>query len=215
MKFAAYVFTGLALACAVYAGLSQDVIDHFVDYHNRARANVSTDFSHDAPATCLLNVVWDPFLEELAQKYTDTCPIGHSSHDFRKYTDGSYIGENLAWSYGYADAVEVALEGWYEEFKDYSYSGESTGVVGHYTQMVWNETIHIGCGVKKDCRTKFGTHEHYAITCHYWPGGNIVGQKPWIKREKGEDAARCAAVSVKPVVSILSFVLVAAMAIFI
>ena len=45
-------------------------------------------------------------------------------------------------------------------------------MVGHYTQVVWENTTHVGCGRKK-CT------DMIIITCNYWPGGNFVGRKPY------------------------------------
>jgi len=181
------VFVALAVACMSVYALTDEERQKFVDMHNKARDSVPTDFPDDAPAECIVHVVWDTYLENLAQNYADTCPSGHSSKEYRKYTDGSYIGENLAWSSGYSDPIAVANDGWYNEYKDYHYtpisrrSEGSNGAVGHYTQMVWNNTIHIGCGWKKDCTSGYKN----AICCHYWPGGNYVGQYPWVKRASG------------------------------
>jgi len=176
------VFVLLAVACISVNALTDAERQKFVDMHNQARDNVPIDFPDDAPATCITHVVWDTYLENLAQNYIDGCPSGHSSQDYRKYSDGSYVGENLAWSSGYSDPIAVANDGWYNEYKDYTYSPTSRrAVVGHYTQMVWNKTIHIGCGWKKDCTSGYKN----AICCHYWPGGNYIGQYPWIKRTSG------------------------------
>ena len=39
---------------------------------------------------------------------------------------------------------------------------------GHYTQMVWRETTHVGCG---------GYNEFF--TCRYYPSGNTLGVNPF------------------------------------
>jgi len=190
-------FMMLAVA-SVYAATTLVLTDaqrqRFVDAHNQARDNVPTDFPDQAPATCLPHVIWDTYLEEMAQAYADGCPTGHSSQDYRKYSDGSYVGENLAWSCR-SDAIETANKGWYEEYKDYHYEkvGDEQAMVGHYTQMVWNRTIHIGCGWKKNCPADsiLGC-VHDSISCNYWPGGNYIGQYPWTQRTSGP-AATCPA----------------------
>ena len=38
-------------------------------------------------------------------------------------------------------------------------------VVGHYTQVVWENTTHVGCGRKK-------CPDMIIIFCNYWPAGN-------------------------------------------
>jgi hypothetical protein len=48
---------------------------------------------------------------------------------------------------------EGKIDGWYDEVKDMASSDVApfsdagkTGVVGHYTQLVWGESKEIGCG---------------------------------------------------------------------
>jgi len=44
---------------------------------------------------------------------------------------------------------------------------------GHYTQLVWSQSVSIGCAISQ---TKGGT---FIIVCIYSPKGNIIGQKPF------------------------------------
>ncbi|CAK9327998.1 unnamed protein product [Citrullus colocynthis] len=46
-------------------------------------------------------------------------------------------------------------------------------VCGHYTQVVWKDSIRIGCA-KANCRTGGAF-----IVCNYDPHGNIIGQRPY------------------------------------
>lgn len=43
--------------------------------------------------------------------------------------------------------------------------------VSHYTQLIWKETTHVGCGLAK------GAHEEILV-CRYRQPGNIIGQRP-------------------------------------
>ena len=37
---------------------------------------------------------------------------------------------------------------WYDEIKDYNFdTGKSTGVTGHFTQIIWKDTKEVGFGV--------------------------------------------------------------------
>jgi len=186
MKFVVLACAVSALAFAVCA-LTPEQIKKFVDGHNFARDNVPTDFPTHAPSSCVVHVEWDDYLANMAQAYSDTCPDDHNPD--RHYKDGSYVGENLAWDSGYPDPIQTALDGWSGEKNDYSYDGASTGVVGHYTQMVWNNTLRIGCGWKQGCSW------YNTITCNYWPGGNWGGEKPWKEKTSGQPSAVCPATS--------------------
>jgi pathogenesis-related protein 1 len=46
----------------------------------------------------------------------------------------------------------ISLTGaWANEVNQYSYNGNScsSGACGHYTQMVWADTLKVGCGTAK------------------------------------------------------------------
>jgi len=64
---------------------------------------------------------------------------------------------------------------WADEQK--YYTGESITkknlmIFQHYTQIIWKQTISVGCAMNK---TKGGT---YIVICVYNPKGNSIGQKP-------------------------------------
>nr|XP_006820095.1 PREDICTED: pathogenesis-related protein 1A-like [Saccoglossus kowalevskii] len=61
---------------------------------------------------------------------------------------------------------------WYDEIADYNYNDpdSSTGVIGHFTQVVWAESTKLGCDYALDSNNK--VH----IACEYEPYGNYAGQ---------------------------------------
>ena len=113
-------------------------------------------------------------LEADAQAYADSCPTGHAS-------DRNGAGENLYWAgfTGSPPTVDAsytaALAGWYtNEEVNYNYqTGTSNGgVTGHFTQVVWKDSVQIGCGVKLDCSNKFGGgFTNSAVVCRYLAHG--------------------------------------------
>lgn len=93
------------------------------------------------------------------------------------------IGENLftAGRSGepYANDGEVhttAAGEWYAEIKDYKFSiptphSDKTGVVGHFTQMIWKSSTEVGCA--NVSYSKDDMHKVVSV-CRYAPGGNDV-----------------------------------------
>lgn len=58
---------------------------------------------------------------------------------------------------------------WYEEYKYYSYNFPGfTMSTGHFTQLVWNSTNTIGCGLAMI------NSKVYGVT-NYFPAGNFLG----------------------------------------
>jgi hypothetical protein len=89
----------------------------------------------------------------------DNDKFQHSDRDDR---DGQ--GENLYWSSwpGMNERTD-ASDSWYDEVAVYNYTspGDSTGVYGHFTQMVWKSSCQIGCGIADEY-----------VVCRYAPAGN-------------------------------------------
>lgn len=122
---------------------------------------------------------WSDKLAQVASEWATElqrrgCEMKHRSGEWN-----SLYGENLYWSKGMARTPTDVAENWAAEkaFFDYDKANYSTftskgEVVGHYTQMVWRQTTHVGCAMRK-C----GNEEIWV--CNYEPSGNWMGQKPY------------------------------------
>lgn len=67
--------------------------------------------------------------------------------------------------------AEEAIKAWAVERKHWSYGVGSTDpgeVVGHYTQIIWDKTLYIGCGMARCSSTR--TPLSNIIVCNYAPG---------------------------------------------
>ncbi|XP_074657285.1 uncharacterized protein LOC141910491 [Tubulanus polymorphus] len=121
-------------------------------------------------------LVWDAGLAEAAQSLAEECNFRHST--------GNY-GENIYATYSTNDiaddvAAESAVDNWYAEIKYYNkQTGAcSGGVCGHYTQVVWNSTTNVGCGIGTFPKTMNGLDlKGVMIFCQYTPRGNTKGKK--------------------------------------
>ncbi|KAF7802784.1 pathogenesis-related protein 1 [Senna tora] len=131
----------------------------FVRTHNEARAQVGV-----GPIT------WDERVASYARNYLNqlkgSCQMVHSH--------GPY-GENLAW--GYPDVSgRQAMDMWVGEKRFYDYGSNSCvgGECRHYTQVVWRNSVRLGCA-KVKCDNNGGS----LISCNYDPPGNYIGQRPY------------------------------------
>lgn len=84
-------------------------------------------------------------------------------------------GENIWWGtagqFSYIDMVTA----WGNEKSSFKYGvfpNCGSGVVGHYTQIVWKNTLSVGCALASNGTTDF-------FVCRYKVPGNVIGQKPY------------------------------------
>jgi len=141
----------------------------FVDAHNAVRAAVQKPAGYSGPWAPVPPVIWSDEVANTAQAWaehlrdTRKCGLLHS--------DTRY-GENLA-AGKKVDAAR-ALRMWAGESDKYRYSPKYVfdTRTGHYTQLVWRKTTHIGCG-----RASCGRNS--VVVCRYSPAGNSEGKAPY------------------------------------
>jgi pathogenesis-related protein 1 len=146
-----------------------------VNAHNKWRSEVGVP-----------NVVWSDTVANVAQHWanqlkSEGCTMRHSSRTQRQgYGENLYWASALRWSNGLREVQNVsskkAVDSWGSEKADYNYSNNSCNsgaVCGHYTQVVWNTTTKIGCGMAI-CNDKT-----QIWVCNYDPTGNYIGVKPY------------------------------------
>ncbi len=132
--------------------------------HNRERALFGA-----AP------LMWDPNLATAAASYGPALSaMGRLQHSSRANRPGQ--SENLWMGTRGAYPAEAMVGAWIGE-KRYFRSGTFPNVstsgnwqdVGHFTQLVWKGTTHVGCAVHHDARWDF-------LICRYSPKGNVDGR---------------------------------------
>ncbi|KAM4088577.1 hypothetical protein ACB094_07G082000 [Castanea mollissima] len=123
----AICFLGLTL---IHVSLAQNSHFDFIHAHNVALAKVGVGA-----------IGWNNTLAAYAQNYANTkiknCELEHSQ--------GPY-GENLAEGYDTFSGVE-AVNLWVAEKPNYNHKSNKCigGECLHYTQVVWRDSVHLGC----------------------------------------------------------------------
>ena len=151
---------------SIGSDLTVQEIEALLQAHNKARAEVGVG-----------PLRWSTEIAIYAQEWADhlastTCRLEHRP---RSGTWKQIYGENLFMgTSGYYDVAD-AVEAWEGEKAYYSgaplnYSNWKDS--GHYTQVVWKDTTHVGCA-KTECKGNI------IVVCNYDPAGNVLGQKPY------------------------------------
>ncbi|KAB1223967.1 Pathogenesis-related protein 1C [Morella rubra] len=132
----------------------------FLFAHNKVRQHVGEPL-----------LTWDRKLARYArrcatQRFLD-CRMVHSY--------GPY-GENLFWGKQDHWTPTEAVQSWVREHRFYDPQNnfcDPGQMCGHYTQIVWRDTLRVGCARKK-CKNG-GLY----IICEYDPPGNYVNESPF------------------------------------
>lgn len=132
--------------------------------HNRERARLGI-----AP------LQWDARLASASASYArELARLGTMRHSTNASRPNQ--GENLWMGTRRAFSVDEMVGGWLAErasfrrgnFPNVSRTGRWSDV-GHYTQMIWRSTTHVGCGLASSPRSDF-------LVCRYSPAGNYRGE---------------------------------------
>jgi pathogenesis-related protein 1 len=112
-------------------------------------------------------IEWNIAIAASAQEHADYL----AKNDLFTHSNSGY-GENL-----YASSANVsyvdAVNKWYSEKKDFNLINQSctTGkICGHYTQLIWKDTLEVGCA------TSSSASWNTIVVCQYNPPGNYRGE---------------------------------------
>jgi pathogenesis-related protein 1 len=141
----------------------------FVNAHNAVRAAVQMPAGYVGPWVPIPPVAWSDEVASSAQAWADHL---HDDMKCGLMHDDTRYGENLAG--GKKIDAEDAVRMWAGEGSKYRYSPkyDFEPKTGHYTQLVWRKTTHIGCA-----RVSCGRNT--VVVCRYSPAGNHIGKAPY------------------------------------
>ena len=130
LKISLAIVCVISLANMVHVSLAQNSPQDYLNAHNAARARVGVG-----------PMRWDAKVASYAQNYVNkikgSCKLVHS---------GGPYGENLAWGSNDLSGT-AAVNMWVAEKTKYDYNSNSCvgGECRHYTQVVWSNSVRLGC----------------------------------------------------------------------
>ncbi|XP_063424475.1 cysteine-rich venom protein kaouthin-2-like isoform X1 [Mytilus trossulus] len=143
------------------SGVTADEKTEIVNKHNALRSLTQ--------ATNMMKMSWDDETAYIAQKWAENCMTSHESPGLKRTIPGRFgLGQNLFWGSG-KYTWSAAIQSWYDEINDFTFNGQNVfSKIGHYTQIVWADSIKLGCGYAQ-CNS---ARTHFYV-CNYGPAGNI------------------------------------------
>ncbi|KAJ8733231.1 hypothetical protein PYW08_001529 [Mythimna loreyi] len=181
-----FVLTCITAVQCKLISLSCGQIRAFVDGHNTRRLLIARGKVPGQPAASEMKMMtWD---EELAAKASQWAKKNLHQHNPDKSVGSNRFtaGENLYWysttNPKYVLQPDSAVNSWFSENVNYTYAPlqmsdfQKDYDIGHYTQMVWSDSIYLGCAMSQTLKNGWNK---YFVVCNYGPGGNYLGQKPY------------------------------------
>jgi pathogenesis-related protein 1 len=138
--------------------------------HNAVRAGIVRP-----GGGALVPLQWSESDAQVARNWAAQCNYQHNSGRGNR-------GENIYASYGQTATPQVVTKSWASEVSGYNYqTNQCSGVCGHYTQIVWANTTHLGCAHQVCTKNNpFGNAGNWDYwVCDYSPPGNYIGQRPY------------------------------------
>lgn len=160
----------LAAALATLPGMQgrvTDLEDRLLAIHNHERAAMGVP-----------PLRWSEELAEGAQEWADylseTGKFEHSPNEPGQPLEGENIWGGTPGAY----SAEAMIGLWLaekEHFEPGRFPNNSTtdrvADVSHYTQVIWDETHQVGCGLSRK-------GEEEILVCRYRKPGNVIGERP-------------------------------------
>ena len=148
---------------------SHKQVNDFLAHHNLARAEFKVS-----------PLKWDASIAAYAQAWAEylankkKCKLIHRE-ELNNNPDN--YGENLYWISSVEEFEPVrASQNWYEEkplFEKNNLRFNPNEDMGHYTQMIWKNTTHVGAGYAQ-CPSGA-----IIVVANYDPPGNYIGKDPF------------------------------------
>nr|QHA25178.1 venom allergen/CRISP [Periegops suteri] len=164
--------------------VSKEDAKTIVQAHNEYRSKIAMgkETTGNLPSSAdMLQMEWDDELAAVAEKHAENCKFEHDCNECRQISKFN-VGQNLYTSWRCSNDIpqpdwKAAVKSWYDEVADFNKNivgsfnpAGGTGVIGHFTQVIWAQTWKVGCGY---VAYKEGEKMNQMYTCNYGPGGNM------------------------------------------
>jgi len=130
----------------------------------RQTLEAHNDFRREHGA-CALQ--WSDECYQAAKKQANACQAKRCM--FHGTTEGpsGRHGQNIFWCSAPGSEPNKMVKAWYDEIAQYDFGGDRQKGTGHFTQVVWKGSTHMGMALSDDGRF---------CVANYFPGGNVIGQ---------------------------------------
>ena len=147
------------------------------DMHGQFEERVLAAHNRERNALGIAPLRWNPELAVAARGWADhlarTGAFEHAPEQEEPQGENLWAGTRGRY------ALEAMVDGWVREKRHYRHglfpNNSDTGRVedvGHYTQLMWRSSTHVGCAVTANPREEF-------LVCRYSEGGNVIGEQPF------------------------------------
>ncbi|KAI1699819.1 cysteine-rich secretory protein family domain-containing protein [Ditylenchus destructor] len=184
------VFFGALVAVSVISGslaLTEVERQVVLSSHNGYRSVLAKgqaqnpDGTFLPPGSSIYGLTVNPQIEATAQNWANGCVFKHSTSEQR-----NGAGENIYAMFAQINntyALKDAADQWWAELAQHGFKSQDQvftqadfdATIGHWSQMAWENTREIGCGVAQ-CPEQGMT----MVVCNYYPPGNFMNERVYI-----------------------------------
>lgn len=148
----------------------EETKDYIVKVHNDAREKVASGSTNVPGAGNMVALAYADDLQYTATCWAKQCVFQHDK--CRRTENFQTAGQNLFASTGQCDGKSTfkqVVDAWYSEIQQASADCITSynGCSGHFTQVVWAKTTHVGC-------SRMLANKKCLIACNYGPAGNMI-----------------------------------------
>lgn len=188
--------------------LKRVILDLHNDYRQKIAAGKETRAYNQPPAANMLQMIYNEELQNISRCWANSCKGNPLTHDHCRRTKyDEHVGQNLGFyndSRANFDLQNITLQliqFWFDEVLDFkpewakdTKDRSAQVVVGHYTQLVWADSLELGCAIVRYTTPNIHPKEyppkwnHVILVCNYGPGGNYLGQEVYAE---GPPCSQC------------------------
>ncbi len=126
---------------------------------------------------CVPHLEWDCDIAQSASDYAKyLCPKNELIVAEIKYGENYYMASYLPQDFNKTEIATNCINAWYNGYIHYDYNNPQFSLdSGTFTQVVWNDTQYLGCGLEV-CEDKDTNTNTAIVVCYYCTPGNVKGK---------------------------------------
>ncbi|CAI4229381.1 unnamed protein product [Auanema sp. JU1783] len=174
-------YNGENTICSDSSNMTDAIRDLALSQHNFYRSRLARGLEYNGEtnmsqptAKRMIKMEYNCELERYAQKHAEKCVFAHSN-SWERPNQGQNLYMTSTIHFDPRILLRTGIEKWWQELEQFGVPEDNLlssdmwrnkgKLVGHWTQMAWDRSYHLGCAVVQCPLMGY-------VVCHYGPAGN-------------------------------------------